>query len=290
MRWVALLFPLLAVGCARSILLGSECPDFDGPCPNIGDGEPAPEPDSAAPSVEAGPDAQNPGSPGGGGDVDAGAVSDGSADTDTDTGSEAGLEDAGSARFPGIRNPSFELPPDAGTTAKLDLLGLSGLGWSGCREGMNVVTEVHTTSGAVVRPTEGNTFFADGLSADVTQSGLVQELEKPLEANQRYALELDVWAELGNLKGDVGLKLGSGLLSFLGPTPLTCILSSFTELDATGAITPGSWQTMCLSFTPPREATSITLLGYAAAPGNMLGLSGAQLFIDNLRAVPSCPE
>ncbi|HEX6243974.1 MAG TPA: hypothetical protein VFZ61_23825 [Polyangiales bacterium] len=286
MRWVALLLPLLSAACARSILLGSECPDFDGPCPNIGESDP--EPDGAAPTADTGTDAQGPATPGGGGDVDAGSVQD--ASVEPDASGDAAIGDAGAVNFPGIRNPSFELPPDAATPVGLDLLGLSGVGWSGCRDGMDIVSEIHTTSGAVVRPTEGNTFFADGLSADFTQSGLVQELEKPLETGRRYAFELDVWAELGNLKGEVGLKLGSGLLSFLGPTPLNCILSSFTELASTSAITPGGWETKCLSFSAPREATSITLLGYAAAPGNVLGLSGAQLFIDNIRPVAGCPQ
>src|SRR5690349_5997412 len=165
MRWVALLIPLLSVGCERIIPLGSECPDFDGPCPNIGSGDDEPKADAAVSHQ----DAAAQGSPeagalGGGEELDASAIAD--AGGPPDAAPDAVIAgDGGVALFPGIASPSFELQAGTATPLALGALGAQSMPWYGCRSGMSIVSEINTPGGDVVHPTEGATFFADGLSA-----------------------------------------------------------------------------------------------------------------------------
>lgn len=296
MRWIVVLIPILSVGCALDIRVGTECPEFEGPCPRISEVDGEADDDSGGNELDAtlgDANASDGGTPDAGDaspDLDAQPPLDAGHDAlnAPDTGNQG---DAEVALFPGIRNASFELPPDASAPLTLDALNLAGAEWRGCRSEMQLVSEATTRNGTVVNRTDGSTFYSDGLSADFVQAGLVQQLTEPLKAGQLYALELDVWAEQGEAPGgmtyDVALKLGSGLLPSNPLEPLDCILSNFTELDTTGPITPGGWQTFCLSFRPQREASSITLLGSVSR--DLLRLTGAQLFVDNIRPVARCP-
>ena len=144
----------------------------------------------------------------------------------------------------------------------------------------------------MTRP-DGSTFIADGLNAlavgpvNEVQGGLMQQLIEPLHAGESYALLLDVRTDLGTYRGEIELKLGTGVWKDPNAGALSCVLSGITEFASTGPIAPGAWVTRCLTFTPTQDATSLVLLG--SAPGNVFGITRAQLFIDDIRRVERCP-
>jgi hypothetical protein len=193
--------------------------------------------------------------------------------------------------LPGLRNPEFELPSDA--SAPFELFAQNGVpaDWYACRPDIRIVSSASTSAGKVTRP-DGSMFIADGLNAisvpqaDQVQGGLMQQLSEPLHAGESYALLLDVRTDLGAYRGEIELKLGTGVLK--DPTAaFSCLLSGITEFASTGPIAPGAWVTRCLSFTPTQDASSLVLLG--SAPGNLFGITQAQLFIDDIRRVERCP-
>jgi hypothetical protein len=289
MRWIVLLIPLCCLACEQVRRLGSECPKFEGPCPRLGDGSDD-ERDGESHADAAHSDGSvQPGDAGTRQDAGANDAEPPGAGPDASPADAA--SDAPMALFPAIRNGSFDLPPGASAPLKLDPLGSGYDDWYPCRAGMSIVSEETTDSGTI-GPTDPATFFKDELNAisvvpaDKVQGGLMQQLIEPMRAGQLYALEVDVRTNPGTFTGEITLQLGTGLLA-PSAGPFSCLLSSFTELTSTGPIPAGAWITHCLSFTPQQDSTSIALLG--SAPGNLFGVSGARLFVDNIRAVARCP-
>lgn len=289
MRWVAICICLFGVACAERISLGSECPTQSGRCSIANDGDdaddeqPGPDADIGPPETDGKRDA---------GKLDASTSKDGGpklpeAGSARDSGSkpDAGVEasvpeDAGPPMFPAFRNPSFELN-DSGTTGELEVLPLQSTAlapWYPCRNGIEVVTSFTTATNGPVHPTEGATFFADSFPAVALNiNGLAQDLGEPLHAGQRYAFEVDLWSEKTNGTNLPELQVAAADL-------LGCLAIGL-PLATSKPIEPGAWRPTCLSFTAPREVSTI-MLWVGAAPN--FNNWDARLFVDNLRPTVDC--
>jgi hypothetical protein len=117
-----------------------------------------------------------------------------------------------------------------------------------------------TSATRLVCPTSSTSY-----SVQVTDTGTSGELARAA-ASVRGSLAASVIACPDGGPSDAG----SGLKELLWSSPLTT----------------GSWQTFCVSFTPTEETAS---LGLRAAVAADAGSVNAQLFVDHLVPVSTCP-
>lgn len=271
-RWkvalsVAWLAPL-SWGCEHTVALGTECPPIGQECIDSTNRPPRPPP------VEA-PDAGNEPKP----EPDAGATPDPS-----DSGApvpDSGVDEPDasvtpSSPFPGFRNPSFELTSGAPNGGNLGALSSAAIEpWSLCSGIVSARPEDDLRNAPIGGAEEGDLIHPSDQSTLVSMSfgftgpgSLSQELASPLVKGQRYAFVVDV---VRSGSADARLQVwGSN-----GCVPLERLAES-EMIVAEGQ----DYQTVCMSFVPTSDFTNLILL--------MSPVTGARIFIDHIRASPSC--
>ncbi len=262
---------LLAVcaGCEDKIALGSECPPFGGEC------------------LDRNPRANGDANEGNGGETTPPSGS-GSADGDAASpemprdGQVALPDDAGvvtpGSVFPTIRNGSLDMTGGSKDGGMLSYLQVQASPWLSCSPpgygpGAYPTGDLREFPVGTPKPedtlipTDGNGLIS--VSADGTT--LAQTLSEPLLAGQRYAFMIDVAST--NRTTDMSLEVLGGSSTCFSPEPLA----------VTPPAEPGVWTSVCISFTPTKNHRSIMLS--ASSPE---ASSGSRLFLDNIRADPSC--
>lgn len=275
---LALMLGLFAAACEQNVVLGSECPSQIGPC-----AQPESDPDTRSPGADSDELSDAESRPPSGDVTDGGMTGDGTAASDAAQkvdGSSAG--DAAAPLFPAFRNPSFELIDggmEGDLAASLTATRSPIEPWYACRGGMQVLSAATTSDGTEVGARDGKTFFADSFPAiALNLNGLAQELREPLRAGQRYAFEVDLWSENGAV-------ITSPLVLQLAPVTVGDCLPIAPLLAVSKPIEPGDWRPTCISFTAPREVSTIML--WAGAPADFSNW-GARMFVDNIRPATSC--
>jgi hypothetical protein len=258
-RWCVAV--LLLAGCTETVPLGWECPNQLDSCIDA-----ATDAGTRAPAPSSGPVAIAPPA------LDGGSARPPPVDARTD----AAAAEPGT--FPELENISFDSPGEIGSLTQADLVPP----WNACGFSWRVIDRVlvDRTNGSTleVRATDRSMFIEyvfspqdpDDENSEPTRGWIDQRLPEPL-APGRYSIRLDVLASSGN----VVVELWSG--ATCTPTRL---------LGATGRVTPGRWQSMCLSFEVPSDAPADGLMLQISARD--LDRMGTRVFLDNLREDASC--
>jgi hypothetical protein len=284
LRWAAL---VLLAGCSDTISLGSECPQQLGPCVQSGlDASVEPTTVPPPPPVAV---------------VDARVTVMDSARPVPDAGSPVPpmpSQDAGPtssrALLPALRNRSFEIVDGGapGAVAAISLVpGTASIQpWHTCQAfaadrviAMKASTEeaLPTTTpdgGApeLVLPRDGRAFVTaqPPVGFDLLVLPLIQKLEEPLRAGQRYAFGLDV-----RTTGDLAATLlvrGTN-----GEDGCRQVQEGLTRSEP---ILSDEWQSLCFEFVPPFDYTHLLL------QANFELLSDSSLYFDNLRPLEGCGD
>lgn len=257
-RWC--LAMLLLAGCTETVPLGWECPDQLDSCLDAATdaavrvpAAPVGPTTSTMPTLDAGP-----------------------ARPPTDARVDAAPPASGG--FPELQNVSFDAPGEIGSLTQANLVPP----WNACGFSWRVTDRVlvDRSNGQTleVRATDRSMFIEyvfspkdpDDESAEPTRGWIDQRLSKALAAG-RYSIRLDVLASSGN----VVVELWSGA---------TCMPTRM--LGATDRVTPGRWQSMCLSFEVPSGDAADGLMLLISASD--LDRMGTRVFLDNLHSDPSC--
>jgi hypothetical protein len=267
----AIAIALVCSGCEHTIALGTECPPIGKECIDSTNRPPRPPPvdipDASEPKPE--PDA-------------APAPVDASVPTPPDASvDEPDASTQPAAPFPGFFNPSFELTagaPDGGNLSPLSS-SVAIDPWIACSGSLSARPEDDLRNSPVgmpsmtdiVVPTHLQTLVSMAFSVGITggPATLSQKLSEPLVDGQPYAFAVDV---IRSGSADARLQVwGSN-------TP--CL--SFNELTESEMIAEGqTLQKVCVTFTATANYTHLILV---SSP-----VSGARLFIDNLRPAIDCP-
>lgn len=109
------------------------------------------------------------------------------------------------------------------------------------------------------------------INASPDGTALAQTLNEPLRAGMHYAFMVDLASTTGAT--DLSLEVEGGT----GP----CF--SLKSLTKVGPAVPGVWTSFCARFTPAQDHASLVL-----SVSSTQASSGTRLFIDNIRADPSC--
>ncbi len=270
-RFVAFLAGCIATGCGDGIALGSECPAFSVPCLER---TPRDSRDGAAQRDASGAPTQR--------DADAPPPRDADAPPARDGGDD-GSSEAGPAHvglgFPAIENASFEITSGSRAGGVVSSLAVQVQPWLSCNApgvgpGAYPLADLRAGSpsgspGASeqLAPSEG----AALVNASPDGTALAQILGEPMRQGMRYAFMVDLASSLG----------ATGLSLEVQGTNTPCYAP--TGLATAGPARAGVWTSLCVTFTPDRDYSTLSLFASSAERA-----ADAHLFIDHIRADPRC--
>jgi hypothetical protein len=298
-----LITAVLSTGCSKTVVLGSECPDREGPCgldiklpPQMDAAFPAANPSNVDSATSDGgqtfADASDPS----GFQNDAGApptvdtdgavaVVDASAPPDPD----GGPSDASTGL---LQNPSFELRENPAFGVSQSQFGtdvfVSDLGgfvpvagqlfanidpWFACWLGVQVDWDLSGIEGGL-RAKDGEALITASYGPYMFLPGLFQVLQQPLQAGGSYSFRVDA---LNSGRGRAALWLGASNL----PCTTPALRDESEEITNTNR-----WESFCFTLEPTRSVNTIALI-----PVSLDSDAGAegQISFDNIQQVESCP-
>lgn len=274
------LLALCGGGCAQIVVLGTDCPDADGPCIMALE-----QPDAADAPADTGVRTQE--------TLDAGVTRASDAGPQPRTDAAAQPDSAFSGVSLGLRNPEFQrnqgVPAGDVVLSKalsdgLDLIALSVVisdlpNWFACWVGsVNAVS--WDLDQDVGTPLYQGDYLSLVLNAALLNPGKIeparQDLSTPMQVGVTYAMQMDV---LG--LPDNGSQLYMEIRGHSGDCTSTGSMLARVEIPP-----ERRWTTLCLEFTPQQAFTQFLIsAGYTGPQPS----PAARVRLDSLRQVSACP-